>query len=151
MKDSRRKHVKGFTLLELLMVVIIIGILATIALPQYFKVTERARTAGALQILSSIRGSEMRFRAASATTVYDNSAGLTGLDVSPIPAIAGFGVPTATGTAAGSNVQTIRAAAAPAPFGGAIISIDLDTGTTCGSPVAAATDWGLPPPGPTCP
>jgi prepilin-type N-terminal cleavage/methylation domain-containing protein len=69
---------RGFTLLELLMVVIIIAILASIALPQYIRATEKARASEALNLLGSIRASENRYKAQSATNVYTGT--LTDLD-----------------------------------------------------------------------
>jgi len=45
---------KAFTLVELLIVVIIIGILATIAVPQYHKMIEKARSAEACNMLGAI-------------------------------------------------------------------------------------------------
>jgi len=58
MKDQR-----GFTLLELLMVVVIIAILASLAVPQYIKTTERARMSEAISNLSSLRQSAIRLKA----------------------------------------------------------------------------------------
>lgn len=48
---------KGFTLLELVVVIIIIGILATLGIQQYARMVERARGAEARTILGQIRGS----------------------------------------------------------------------------------------------
>lgn len=45
---------KGFTLLELIIVIIIIGILATLGLTQYARMVERGRGAEARQLLGNI-------------------------------------------------------------------------------------------------
>jgi len=46
---------KGFTLLELLIVIIIVGIMATLGLTQYTATVERSRGAEARQILGQLR------------------------------------------------------------------------------------------------
>ncbi len=73
----RRKG--GFTLLEMLTVVIIIAILTSIALPQFMRASERVRAAEAIQILGQIRGSQHRHKAMSLANDYTND--VTALDV----------------------------------------------------------------------
>ncbi len=59
MKKTRR----GFTLIELLVVVLVIGILASTAIPQYFKVVERARIAEAQSMFASVKSAQMTYTA----------------------------------------------------------------------------------------
>ncbi len=53
----------GFTLLELLIVVIIIGILATVAIPQFTNATKRAKESEARAVIDSILTAEVAYYA----------------------------------------------------------------------------------------
>jgi type IV pilus assembly protein PilA len=53
---------KGFTLIELMIVVAIIGILASIAIPAYQDYTIRAQVVEAFSLASEIKGSVQEFR-----------------------------------------------------------------------------------------
>ena len=61
MKENNKNNKLGFTLLELLVVVLIIGILAAIALPQYNKFVRNTSYANMLQILKTVVTAEQSF------------------------------------------------------------------------------------------
>ena len=52
---------KGFTLTELLVVVLIIGILSSVALPQYMKSVEKARATEAIELLGTLVRAETAY------------------------------------------------------------------------------------------
>lgn len=62
---------QGFTLIEIIVVVIIIGILASIALPKYQKTVEKARLAEAIRLLKHIREAQLIYH--TKYSAYANS------------------------------------------------------------------------------
>lgn len=63
MKRFPMKTNRGITLIELLIVIVIIGILAAIAVPVYTNYMQRARRADAKTALEHLRASQEMFRA----------------------------------------------------------------------------------------
>ena len=71
---------EGFTLLELLIVIVILGVLTGLAIPAYQAAVEKARGQEALRHLAAIRESMMRYYAVNGTYVGAVSATIILLD-----------------------------------------------------------------------
>jgi len=69
---------KGFTLVELIIVVIIIGVLITFALPQYMNAVERAKIGKARNAAGMIIKAEKMYAAAASDSAYTSN--MTNLD-----------------------------------------------------------------------
>lgn len=67
---------KGFTLLEMLVVVLIIGILVSVAMPQYQRAVERSRAIEAITIARSMIAAQNRSLDAFPNLPVDNRAAL---------------------------------------------------------------------------
>ena len=67
------KKKSGFTLLEIIIVIIIVGVLASLALPRFFSTVEFAKSTEALASLGAVRQSLERFYLAHGST-YTGSA-----------------------------------------------------------------------------
>jgi type IV pilus assembly protein PilE len=72
---------KGFTLIELMIVVVIIGILAALAIPRFMTATTKSKQSEAKQLLKQIYTMERTYRQANNTYSADLNA--LGVEVMP--------------------------------------------------------------------
>jgi type IV pilus assembly protein PilA len=110
---NKKKGDKGFTLVELLVVIVIIGILTAIALPSFLNQTAKAKQAEAKQKVSSILKTQQSWRtenATFATNIDDLALGnLAGASTAPVYAYALVGGDaTTTGATATSADVSVK-------------------------------------------
>jgi prepilin-type N-terminal cleavage/methylation domain-containing protein len=125
-----RARREGFTLLELLIVVIIIAILSSLALPQYLRLAERSRGAEALTVLRDLRSAELRYKAVDEDNLFTKDLDILDVD---IPGFSGIAVSRSwafevDGTDPGSRGLAERTSGNRQ---GETIQIDLDLGEIC--------------------
>jgi prepilin-type N-terminal cleavage/methylation domain-containing protein len=76
---------KSFTLVELIIVVIIVGILASLGLTQYARIVETARSAEAKSVIGSLRNNVLEF--------YLNNGTVTGISQADVGIGTASGIP----------------------------------------------------------
>ncbi|MDP8265119.1 MAG: prepilin-type N-terminal cleavage/methylation domain-containing protein [Candidatus Aceula lacicola] len=92
----------GFTLMEVILVVIIVAILAAVAIPQYSGIVERTRASEGVHVLGAILSSMERYHLEN--SAYTNNLG--NLDVT-IPTLKFFGTPTVYTSCASNQICAI--------------------------------------------
>lgn len=102
---SRLRTRKGFTLVELAVVIVIIGVLAAFGVPRFLQSVEKSKASEAFNYLSAIQGSEERYLAQNG--VY--ASAISALDVN-LPSPQYFTVPssiTVTGDSSGNPTWSL--------------------------------------------
>ena len=119
---------KGFTLIELIVVILIVGVLSAITVPQYFRIVEKAKIAEAINVLRSLGASQARYQ--SKYGVYCTGAIMScgGFD-GVVPTLKYFNTPAAilSGATSPSWKLSLTRNSTVGIYGNYVVTYDVET------------------------
>ncbi len=100
------KEQRGFTLIELIIVIVILGLLAALAIPKYISVQQQARIASINGLAGGLRGAVALARAQYMATGNMTATTVT-MDGTAVACAAGTGIPTGAAAGIGAAMQDL--------------------------------------------
>lgn len=94
-----KRNAAGFTLLELIVVILILGILAAVAVPKYIDTIQSARISTLNGLSAGLNGAKNMAQAEYRLegNSYQSTSGTITVNANAIPVVPGYGIPTTSG------------------------------------------------------